>query len=69
MPVGCVVWVVERPAGGLRDGVHAQLSFTEKGMRKVMDAFKSYQSAVGDDEVLEVFKVSGSVEHAFENKG
>ena len=35
-----------------------QLSFTEKGVRKAMEHWPSYQGCLGDDEVLDVFKVS-----------
>ena len=37
--------------------VQMQLSFTEKGVRKVLELFKHYQSSLGNSEVLDVFKV------------
>lgn len=35
----------------------AQLSFTEKGVRKLMESVKSYRAALNDTEVLQTFQV------------
>ena len=35
----------------------AQLNFTEKGLRKMMEMSKSYRQSLGCEEVLDTFKV------------
>lgn len=36
---------------------NAQLNFTEKGLRKMMEMSKSYRQSLGCEEVLDTFKV------------
>ena len=40
-----------------------QLNYSEKGIRKMAELFKSYQEALFDDEVVEALKVDGLALH------